>query len=438
MLQKNLSPIVIILLTTIFISGCGGSDTTIVERDPIPVEDDHDEEVSNQGRLIIAEKDKPNVNIIDINDHSLLGVFTLSAVPNAIYPSPSYRYGYIIQRMADTVNIIDGGLWQEDHGDHLHDYDEAPLLMNFQTSYSRPTHFTDTEEASVIFYDGNMDTATPASVNVFTEADIANNTAGTRLEYITHMHGAAQSRGDYLLSTIRDPLSTITLPTQVGIYLANDGIFEEQEILSEPCPGLHGSAQNTTQIVFGCTDGVLLVTQVDNNFSAQKIPNPEIFIPNMRIGTLVGNSAHGDFIGIASGRFFLVNTTANSIVEIHWLDEALTTAPIVQGYGFADGGELFVILDNQGWLTLLNTDDWSVKSRLQVITSNLSALPEGARFELALTPGHVVYVSDPIANQIKQVHLDDGEVRDSIQLNFTPAKLAWLGVIHPTDHHHDH
>lgn len=32
------------LLLAALLSGCGGSDTTIVERDPIPIDDDHDQD----------------------------------------------------------------------------------------------------------------------------------------------------------------------------------------------------------------------------------------------------------------------------------------------------------------------------------------------------------------------------------------------------------
>ncbi len=114
----------------------------------------------------------------------------------------------------------------------------------------------------------------------------------------------------------------------------------------------------------------------------------------------------------------------------------MTTPPTALAYGFADGGELFVILDNQGWITLLNTNNWTVSTRIQAITSNLSALPNGARFELAVTPAHMIYVSDPIANQIKQIDLHEAKVSGTLQLNATPSKVVWLGIAEPAGNHH--
>lgn len=423
------------------LSGCGGSDTKIVEREPVPIEDDHDHDDDHndeltQGRLLISIKDQAKASIIDINEKELLEEFTFTEAPSAIYASPSYRYGYVIQRTADLVNVIDSGLSQEDHGDHKDDVIAAPMQMSFNANGSRPTHFTGNTTQSVIFYDGNGATTTPAGVGVYTESDIANNTAGTRLQYATHMHGAAQGRGDYLISTVRDAATESTLPDRVAVYKAEAGVFTEQKVFAETCPGLHGSAQNENQIAFGCTDGVLVITQNGDNFTAAKIANPTSFTGTTRIGTVLGDAAVSHFVGIAAGQFFAIDTSAASITPINWIDTSLATAPTALAYDFVDGGELLVILDNQGGLNIIHTDDWALVDRLQVISSNISALPSGSRFELAVTPGHHVYVSDPIANQIKQVDLDSLTVSDTIQLNFVPHKFTWLGLAEPAGNHH--
>lgn len=446
MKMKTLSSLTLLIIAT-FLGGCGGSDTKIVERDPIPIEDDHDhdddddhdhDEEPSLGRLLISTKDQAKVSVIDINEKTVLHEVNVSEAPAALYASPNNRYGFVVQRTADRVDVIDGGLWQEDHGDHLHDYQQTPVQMLFSTNKARPTHFTGTDKQSVIFFDGNAATATPASVGVFSEADIADNTAGTVLEYTTHMHGAAQGRGDYLVSTVRDPATTSTLPDRVAVYHAHNGYFVDESIFSETCPGLHGSAQNETQITFGCTDGVLVITQTGETFTASKIANPASFTGTTRIGTLVGDHAVEEFVGIAAGQFFAVNTSTNNIIAINWADASVTPAATAIAYNFAEDGEFFVILDNQGKLTILNTADWSVKGRVQAITSNITALPAGSKFELALTPSHHAYVSDPIANQIKQIDLDEAEVTDTIQLDFVPNKITWLGVAEPASDDHGH
>jgi len=439
-MKTNVLPSLTLLFVAALLSGCGGSDTKIVEREPVPIEDDHDhdDEVTTQGRLLISAKDQAKVSVIDIDEKSVLHEITVSEAPSALYSSPNSRYGFVVQRTADRVDVIDGGLWQEDHGDHPHDYEQAPKQMLFSTNKARPTHFTGTDKQSVIFFDGNGETTTPASVGVFTETDIANNAVGTVLEYSTHMHGAAQGRGDYLISTIRDAATASTLPDRVAVYRAHNGYFVDENIFSETCQGLHGSAQNENQIAFGCTDGVLVITQTGATFAAKKITNLASFTGATRIGTLLGDNSVDGFIGIAAGQFFAINTNSNTITPVNWVDASIAPAPTANSYGFADDGEFFVILDNQGKLTILNSDDWSLKARVQAITSNITALPAGSKFELALTPGHVAYVSDPIANQIKQINLDEAKVSSTISLDFVPNKLTWLGIAEPAAGEHAH
>jgi len=437
-MKNNVLSSLTFIFISILVSSCGGSDTNIVERESIPIEDDHDhdEEKISQGRLLISTKDQAKVSVVDINGKTVLHEVALNESPSAIYASPTNRYGFIVQRTADRVDILDGGLWQENHGDHLHDYEQTPTQMPFNTNKVRPTHFTGTDTESVIFYDGNAETATPASVGVFTEIDITNNTAGTWLEHSTHMHGAAQSRGDYLIATLRDPATTSTLPDRIAIYREHNGYFVDENIVAETCPGLHGSAQNKNQIAFGCTDGVLVMTQMGDVFSAKKIINPVNFTGTTRVGTLLGDETIAEFIGIASGQFFAINTSTNTITAIHWADANIN--PTATGYGFADDGNLFVILDNHGGVTILNSDDWSLKARIQAVTSNIAALPAGSKFELALTPGKKAYVSDPIANQINQIDLEKAVVSDTIPLDFIPNKLTWLGIAEPATDRYSH
>ncbi|MBK8186441.1 MAG: hypothetical protein IPK77_03905 [Cellvibrio sp.] len=143
---KTLSQISLIAFCS-FLTACGGSDTTIIEKDSIPIEDDHDHEEATpatKGRLLIADKDAAKVSIWEIAEKQSLAEYTLSDVASAVYASPTYRYGIITQRNVDKVNVIDSGLFQEDHGDHMDDEVESPMLLNFATNDSRPTHYVKT------------------------------------------------------------------------------------------------------------------------------------------------------------------------------------------------------------------------------------------------------------------------------------------------------
>ncbi len=427
------------------LSACGSSSTNIVELDP-PEDDDHHhddhhhhDDEGTKGRLLISHKDEATVFAFDLDEESVLESFTLTDVANALYPAPGNRYGLIVQRNANLVNAIDGGVWEEDHGDHMHAYAQAPNFMHFELQETRPTHFTSTSSQAVFFFDGFGDESLPAAVAVLTESNIASDSGVVWLHYETHQHGAAQARGEYLLSTVRDPADTsTTLPDRVALYHAHGDHFDWEETFEETCPGLHGSAQNHHHIAFGCTDGVLVIDQHDDEFTAFKVPNPNGF--EGRIGTLYGHHNLDVFVGIAAGKLYEVNPEAGTVEPIVWTDDDHLAAV---GYAFAEDGHLFVILDDHGGLTLLDAEHhWEVEGHIQVTSSDAHDMPSGSRFEMAVSQAsHFVYVLDPIAREVLEVDLEDGDVHTVLSLDFIPHKITWLGIAGGYDHdhhHHDH
>ncbi len=59
----------------------------------------------------------------DLHSAIVVASFTLANAPSAVYVSPGGRYALALQRPQDATQIVDGGIWQEDHGDHDHDHD---------------------------------------------------------------------------------------------------------------------------------------------------------------------------------------------------------------------------------------------------------------------------------------------------------------------------
>ena len=453
MLQNKLS-LVALLVASSLLSACGDSTTNIVEKDPIAGDDgddhDHDhDEISSVGRLVISAKDSNLVSVYEMEDGSLLDTFAVADTPYALAASAGKRYALVVQRTTDRIEFVDGGLFQEDHVDHLHDYQQAPQLSSFILNGSRPTHITSTDSQLAVFFDGDVNSSTPAAVAVLTDADITTDSSGYPvLNYSTHMHGAAQARGEYLLSTIRDANSATTLPDQVGLYHAHDDHFHEEQVFAETCPGLHGSAQNEHVIAFGCTDGVLVIAQEDETFTASKIANTDDFSGTMRIGTLVGAEHAEHLVGFAGSSMFAIHAEDGEMDLVDW--HAAEGAGII-GYGFADGGEKFVLLDNQGYLTILNYHGhehegtaeaeepaFEFAAKVQLTSADVSTMPGGSRFELAISASDdKVYVTNPIDSTLLTVDIADAEVVATKQLNFIPHKLVWLGIAEAGEAH-DH
>lgn len=416
-------------IASAILAGCGDATTNIVEKEPIVIPDPNPPVAAvSKGRLLVSDKNSAVVSVYDLDRSELIEQFQLIHTPDAVYPSPGQRYALVVQRPNDRVQVVDGGQWQEDHGDHLHPYAEKPKLMSFQLNGSRPTHVQSNASTTAVFMDGDAASKTPAAVVTLTEANIsADKKDLPLLQYDTHMHGAAQPRGDQLISTIRDAATTDTLPDKVGVYSQTAGKFSLSQTFTPACPRLHGSAQNKSYIGFGCTDGVLVITQSGTTYTASKIANPADITGTNRVGTVEGHDDAAHFVGFAGALVFAVDPKANTMSKIDW--QAPTGAGIV-GYGFTAKAKHFVLLDNQGYLTVLNYSGsaFTLAGKVQV-ASGLSAMPSGSSLQLTLAGSEYrAYVSNPVNNSVVAVDLAKLQVTSTLQLNYTPHKLTWLGI----------
>lgn len=436
------------------LSACDSASTNIVEKDPIAKpDDDHDHGHSAEGggRLLVISSASPlsEAQIYDLEDNNLIDTFSLTQTPSAVHSSAGYRYAALISRTSNYVGFLDGGVWREDHVDHLHDYEEAPVLMDYSLSGSQPTHVVKHEDQLAIFYDGLAATATsalaPASVQVLTDSDIgARRATLPSIAYTVNMHGAAEPRGEHVLATVRradaDTASgNPVLPDQVGVYHLHEGEYEQEEILGVNCPDLHGAAQNENYIAFGCSDGVLLVEDMDGLFVPSKIANPAELSTDLRVGSLFGHEHSEQLIGRASAlEWVSIDPVEGEMQMIDW--QPVADAQSVS-YGFSFDGERFLILDNQGYLTILESHihdghmEWEYTPRIDITEENPADLPEGQRFTMTIAQNaNLAYISDPMAQHIVIVDLEDGDVVGQIELDFAPAFITWLGIPEVHDH----
>lgn len=434
--------------------GCSDAKTNIIEKDPITAKvdnHDHDHEHEGEGRLLITSASSAEASIYDLENNRLLNSFSLSSTPTALAVSAGYRYGVLVDRGRDTVNFIDGGLWQEDHIDHLHGYEEVPVLLNYSLTGSRPTHIVSNEAQLAVFYDGDAATATPASITIIADSDITSaKSTPLSIDYSVNMHGVAEPRGDHLFATWRRDDSETTssnpvLPDQVAVYHLRQGFYEQEQILDIACPDLHGAAQSKTHIVFGCADGILVVHESDGKVIAEKIPNSDAMADGLRIGSIYGHEHSTQFIGLASAhggtsvQWFSIDPEEAEMELIDW--QPVENAQVVNR-GFSFEAEQFLIVDNQGYVTVLEPHDhdghihWEFGVRLDITQEDVANLPEGTSFSLTTAQNsQTAYVLDPIAQHIVVIDLDLMEIDGEIELDFIPKSIAWLGI--PEAHEHE-
>lgn len=456
MKQQNtifkLQALVMAMSAVLALTACGGGDTRIVEREPIVTDDDdhddHNHGGEAGGRLFVLNSGELQAEVFDLDDNDLITSIALDAIPSSVYASGAYRYAALIERNANKVSFVDGGLWQEPHDDHFDLYSSTPKLINYSLAGSRPTHFVAHDGEVAIFYDGDAAADSNASVQVITDELIAGAGIPVEIDFDMPMHGVAEPRGEHLLSTIRrdDADSTsnnFILPDQVGVYHLHDGSYELEQTLDIACPDLHGAAQNEGHVVFGCSDGVLLAIEGENgDYSAQKIDNPDSLMEGARIGSIWGHEASEQFIGLASSgdvsQFFVIDPVLGELELVDW--EPLENAkPVARGFAYE--AEQFVILDNQGYLTQITPHQegdythWEYSGRIEITGADLSAMPEGANFSMTFSQNaHTVYIADPISQHIVVVDLDTFEVSGEIELDYVPSMITWLGIAEEHDH----
>lgn len=394
------------------------------DKDTLPPIDDHDHDhVETAGRLVVGQASPATAHVVNLDDGSTLKSLTLDFAASAIYASPDRRYAVLLQRTNDQVQFVDGGLWQEDHGDHLHDYAEDPLLLALKLQGARPTHYEVHDTLAALFHDGNGATAQNAGVTVFSDASLGSSATEAKLDLPIAMHGTAEPRGNFLLTTHREAGTESTLPSAVDLYRRNVASYDFVERITEPCPGLHGSYSNDDYTLFGCTDGVLVVEQNGEAFTASKIANVAGMAAGARIGTVVGHHDLAGFGGFAGSDLYAIDPAARSMRRVDWAAGAAVTRI---AHAMDAEGERFLILDSAGALRVLDPENgWASLGSLPVITS----INEGQPPVITLSQSEdVAFVTDPADRSIAVIDLDTLSERERLRFDFAPSGVTWLGI----------
>lgn len=414
-LSSRLRPLA--LAAALALAACGGSGG----------EDEHVEErIDSAGLLALGEAGSTQLRLLDLDRDAVTHTLNLAAAPSALKASPGGRYALALQRPQDRVQIIDGGLWQEDHVDHLHDYRREPSLLPQPISGPRPTHYEVDGGLGAFFMDGDAATQRGASVHTVTEASLARGGADSQFDAGEALHGVAQPRGEHLLVSARSAEAPGTLPDVIDLYRRDAQGWSRVQRLEGQCPNLHGSYSSGAYSVFGCSDGVLVVQQQGSLFSTRKIDNPAGLPEGTRIGTVTGHPRLARFIGLAGGSgVFDIDPAAGTIAPIDWAEGRTRRA-----HSFDRSGRHFVLLDDTGTTHWLDSGAaWRVAASVPTVTSmpdkapSPALVPSRARDELLLT--------DVAAREVAVLDSAAPAVKRRIKLDFAPSMLAWLGITAP-------
>lgn len=419
-MARNPIRFVILALLSCLVAACGSSS-----------EDDHkDFFIDTKGRLAIGESGATGVRILDLDTGQTVGTFALDHPPSALYASPGGRYVLAVQRENDLVQTIDGGVWQEDHGDHLHDYKRPPAMAAFRIAGPRPTHYDDRHGRASIFMDGRAGPPQiPSYAVLLDDLSIARGQLLAQLPALPYaVHGFAEPNGDFLVVTHRSADAVDVLPNYLHVWRRSGEGFVKTQELSTRCDRMHGSYTRQNITVAGCAEGVALVRRDPaGQFTTQFVS------ASHRVGVVIGHPGMPRMIGAgntgtpATTRFSdidLDSGRASPITIDGWSEGRLRRA-----HGWNRQGTRFFVLDDQGTLYALefNGGAWRTVGRQERV---IAAMPTAAPFPTLVSNGakDELYLSDPLGQAIVTIDSGTLAVRERTALGFTPSTIAWVGI----------
>ena len=419
----------IAVATALLLAACGGSGNGDSEHD-------HEaESIDSAGRLAVTDAGSPVVHIHDLDQDLAVEATHPSDHPgSAIYASPQGRYAVVFQASANQVQFIDGGLWREDHGSHLHDYRQGSRVMAWRLAGTAPSHYNvQAGVQAAIFMDGSAASSRNASAHLIDDAAIARAAALANLELAIPVHGLAVPLADRLVTVGRAADAADASPTHLERYRRADASYVRDSEVPVRCNRLHGAFDNGSALAVGCADGVLLARHASGGSvdDGTKIPTP------IRVSTIAGHPKLTDqFIGIGNEgvapapvttRFFIIDATTAQASPLE--PEGWETGRLRRAHAFDRSGQRFYLLDDLGTLHAFERRgaDWVQTSRTaQAIPAMPTAAPwpalhaSGARDE--------VFLTDPQGRQLATIDAASGAIRSRKDVGYVPGGLTWLGI----------
>ena len=400
---------------------------------------DHDDhgEIELAGRLLIGDGQTGALSVIDLETgHVHQDEFDLGSRAGRIYPTMSGRFAVAVSSDANAVNIIDGGLYLEEHGDHFDLVERDVSTLGLELSGDRPVHLYVGGEWATVFYDGSGD------ILLLNEHELEE-AGGSYQPIILNAgphHGAAVPLEDDLFAvTIQHPdfaqnPQDYRLPIGAEIWnLQGHSLHRAQG-----CPDLHGDASNGHMAVFGCTGGVLMVEAHDGHYHDAFISAPPGSPDDFRLTSVWGYHGLDHFFALGSAvGLYVVEPEAGSMELLIPATDDLRPIQVALSHD----GELLVVIMSDGEVRLYEAHD------LHLMASSSNVLGEDidpgfwARPHVATAPGHI-FITNSGHGEVIALDAHDLEEVGHWDISGSPTKIAFVGILgegdHPEKGHDDH
>jgi hypothetical protein len=363
-------------------------------------------------RLFVSDQDLVNYYIINPQKgthESQAGQFS----NGSLYSSPSGRFVSVINSGSNFASFFDSGI--ESHNDHAH-VKGTPKWALTTASGTTPVHYYGRGDDMLIFNDGD------GSISHFKESTLHTESNARTFSVGVAHHGApALFNNNTIAVTEKDGSAAGTLPERVKVVDTDGNTLHSSTIQTG---GLHGEAGNGELVLFGSTDGILLVRK---NGAQELINYPASFATNWLGSIYYGKECH-QFVGFKSKYgLYKIDSIAKTVTAI----EENTT---LFSATFDWQGHHLIVLYTDGTVKVLDGNNFSV-----IVTKNL-----GVNFPASGSKGNpvvastedYVYITDGINGKITMYKKSNLDKVKEISLPGKPSKIALMGSMAKEDDNH--
>lgn len=393
------------LVTAALLAGCqsgpGGGKPPRTDPSPSGVPHGYvegaEETAEQQPRLVMADTRTGEIHVLDLTTQEVSPAGRAEGVRDI---TGDGRFAYL--GTSAGVRVVDGGAWTVDHGDHVHHY-RSRIRDVGEIGGGRPEHVhSDTALTAVTSGGGTR---------LFDRAALEDGGVGEGRPVTGRSgEGPVVPHREHLLvagtGTARD---TVEVRDRAGAPVAS---------LTERCPRVRGEAVTRRGVVFGCSDGALLVTEEDGGFTGEKIP----------YGQPVDAGDRAVAFAHRPGSTTLVATAGDDAVWVLDVTERtwkkVETGPVAAANTAGEGAPLLVLTEDG----TLSAYDPATGKRTASTGLLAGASPRQVAAAVIEVDTGRAYVNDVAARKVHEIDYDDDLRRArTFTLDFAPALMVETG-----------
>lgn len=327
-----------------------------------------------------------------------------AAIPGAGPLAHDGRYLFVRSAAEGKLHIIDTGVWTVEHGDHKHYYRTAPNKLAGELSVGAGTVAGDGHHVAIF-----EEQTGRTSILSREDLDAGDTKVVATIPGTPHQGLAVPYKGHVLVTSSLGPDK---LAGTVSVF---DSMGAGKEALDTPCPSLMGHASTRYGVVFGCSDGVLVVTDDVGSLTSTKIPYPSAA---ERITAFDHRPGSSELVSLAGTAGLWHLDVASSKLTFIASPEPLA-ASTTAGNGSATLG-----VGRSGTLYAFNTRTGTVESQQKILPEI-----EGGAPPSLLVDASRAYLSHPATQTIHEIdYRDKLRVARSFTTSATVSELAETGL----------